>query len=147
MDKFSSPEQLNDYVKVANASVWMILLSIIILLIGICVWGVFGRLDTTLTVPAVSKGGITVCYVSEAEAGNIEAGMPVMIGNNEYQVSKVSSSPVQVTEDFEAYALHIGNLTMGEWVYEIEISKTLSDGVYEAKIITERIAPMSFLLN
>ena len=48
MDKISSPEQMNDYIRVANPSVWMILAAIIVLLIGVCVWGMYGQLDTKL---------------------------------------------------------------------------------------------------
>ena len=33
MDKISSPEQLNDYVRVSNPGIWMILFAVIILLI------------------------------------------------------------------------------------------------------------------
>lgn len=55
VDKMSSPEQLNDYVKVTNPGVWMALAAIAVLLIGICVWGVFGKLETKLTVAATPK--------------------------------------------------------------------------------------------
>ena len=46
IDRMSSPEQLNDYIKVTNPGVWMALAAIVILLIGVCVWGVFGKLVT-----------------------------------------------------------------------------------------------------
>lgn len=37
VDKLSSPEQLNDYIKVTSPSVWIFLSAIIVLLIGVCV--------------------------------------------------------------------------------------------------------------
>ncbi len=37
IERVSSPEQLNDYIKVSNPGVWMILAAIIALLIGVCV--------------------------------------------------------------------------------------------------------------
>lgn len=46
LDRISSPEQLNDYIRVANPGIWMILAAVIILLAGVCVWGIFGHLDT-----------------------------------------------------------------------------------------------------
>ena len=46
LDKVSSPEQLNDYIRVANPSLWLVLGAVIVLLIGVCVWGVLGRMDT-----------------------------------------------------------------------------------------------------
>ena len=44
MDRVSSPEQLNDYIKVSNPTVWMILIAIIMFMLGVCAWGYFGRL-------------------------------------------------------------------------------------------------------
>ena len=39
VDKVSSPEQLNEYIRVANPGVWMVLAAIVILLAGVVVWG------------------------------------------------------------------------------------------------------------
>ena len=68
IDRMSSPEQLNDYIKVTNPGVWMALAAIVILLIGVCVWGVFGKLETKLPVAAVSQDGQTVLYVKENDS-------------------------------------------------------------------------------
>ena len=37
VDKVSSPEQLNEYIRVANPGVWMVLAAIVILLAGVVV--------------------------------------------------------------------------------------------------------------
>lgn len=42
MEKVSSPEQLNDYLRVSTPAVWIILAAILILLVGFIVWAVFG---------------------------------------------------------------------------------------------------------
>lgn len=34
VDRVSSPEQLNEYIRVSNPGVWMILAAIIVLLVG-----------------------------------------------------------------------------------------------------------------
>lgn len=60
LDKITSPEQMGDYIRVSNPSVWMILAAIIVLLIGVCVWGVFGRLDTTLQTGGSARR--TACF-------------------------------------------------------------------------------------
>ena len=65
VDKMSSPEQLNDYIKVTSPGIWMVLAAIAILLAGVCVWGIFGKLETKLTVAAESRAGQTVLYVKE----------------------------------------------------------------------------------
>lgn len=145
MERVSSPEQLDDYIKVSNPGVWMILACVIILLAGMCVWGILGRMDTTVLATAISKNGETVCYVKEDSVAGMESGMTVRIGEDEYKIVKVATSPIQIDEDFEAYALHVGSLQLGEWVYEIVLDAELEDGIYEAEIVTESIAPMSFL--
>ncbi len=43
MDRISSPESLNDYIRVTSPSVWIVLLAILVLLAGILAWGIFGK--------------------------------------------------------------------------------------------------------
>lgn len=43
MSRVSSPEQLNDYIKVTTPSVWVVLIAIVVLLAGMLVWSIFGR--------------------------------------------------------------------------------------------------------
>lgn len=47
MERVSSPEQLNDYLKVTTPSVWLVLLALVILLAGILAWSVFGTVEAT----------------------------------------------------------------------------------------------------
>ena len=46
MDKVSSPESLNDYIKVTTPSVWLVLIALVVLLLGILAWSIFGRVET-----------------------------------------------------------------------------------------------------
>ena len=85
LERVSSPEQLNDYIRVTNPSVWMALAAVIFLLVGICVWGVFGRVDTVLTVGAITHGERTVCYVKEADMDSISSDLKVQIGEEVYK--------------------------------------------------------------
>lgn len=47
IEKHSSPEQLNDYIRVTKPSVWIVLLAVIILLVGIMIWSLFGTVEVT----------------------------------------------------------------------------------------------------
>lgn len=42
IQKVSSPEELNDYMRVTSPSVWVILISVIIILSGFVFWGITG---------------------------------------------------------------------------------------------------------
>ena len=43
ISRVSSPEQLNDYIRVTTPSVWIVLLAIVLLLVGMLAWTVLGR--------------------------------------------------------------------------------------------------------
>ena len=45
MDRVSSPEQLNDYIRVTSPGVWLFLIALLLLLAGFIIWAAFGRLD------------------------------------------------------------------------------------------------------
>lgn len=149
LDRVSNPEQLNDYIRVTNPGVWMILSAVILLLAGVCVWSIFGRLDTTITVGAVTENNQTVCYVKEAEIQKLESGMQVWIGEKAYQIDKISQQPIRVDDTFAEYLLHVGDLSEGEWVYIAELDDIHDENgmIVEAEIVIESIAPMSFVLN
>lgn len=147
MERVSSPEQLNDYIKVTNPGLWIILAAVVILLVGFIVWGTAGTLETKLTVAAVSDSGKVTCYVKEADFDSISAADAVRIGGSEYAVSYICDLPIAVDDSFTAYALRLGDLTAGEWVYQVTVSADLPDGAYEAAIITDRVSPVSFLFN
>ena len=45
VEKVQSPEQLNDYIRVATPSAWLALAACVLLLIGFLVWSVFGTVE------------------------------------------------------------------------------------------------------
>ena len=149
IDRISNPEQLNDYIRVTNPGVWMIMCAVILLLVGICVWGVFGRLDTTVTVAAATEENRSVCYVKEADAQRVDTGMEVRIGEERYRITHISQQPIQVDDAFATYLLHVGALAEGEWVYIAELDNMHGEdgNIAEAEIVIESIAPISFVLN
>ena len=44
-NRVSSPEQLNDYIRVSSPSVWIVLGIVIALLLAAIVWGLFGTVN------------------------------------------------------------------------------------------------------
>ena len=147
VDRVSSPEQLDEYIRVANPGVWMVLAAIVILLAGVIVWGCVGHLDTTLSTAVVCESGESVIYVKEADIEKIEVGMIVRVGEEEYAVSEISAAPLRVDGTMPEYAAHLCEFTTGEWVYAVKISGELADGVHKAEIVIESISPISFILN
>lgn len=147
MEQVSSPEQLNEYIRVSNPGVWMVLAAIIILLVGICVWGFVWHLDTTLTTVAIGEKGEMTVYVKESDVASVEPGMEVRIDNAEYTVSEIAPEPMTVDDDFTDYAIHVGQLVKGEWVYPVKVSGESSEGVHNAEIVIDSVSPISFIMN
>lgn len=147
MDKISSPEQLHDYVKVANPGIWMAISAIVILLAGVVVWGFIGKIDTTMASAIVTDGGNSVMYIGESDVEKLEIGMKVRSENKEYSITAIAEEPIKVDSSITDYAIHASGLTLGEWVYEVSIDGEHSDGVNKADIVIESISPISFILN
>ena len=149
VERVASPDQLNDYIHVSNPSAWIVLAAFTILLIGVCIWGIFGTLDTTLSVVAVKDEGGVVCYVKEADYEKIEIGMMVKIGDEELAITGIEKTPVPVDESISDYAKHVGALTDGEWIYYVYVDcpAELEGNVLPAKIVIERINPFYFVTN
>ena len=147
VDRVSSPEQLNEYIRVANPGVWMVLAAIVILLAGVVVWGFIGHLDTTLNTAVVCENGEAVIYVKEADVEKVKVGMTVRVGENEYAISEIPTEPVRVDGTISEYAIHASGLTVGEWVFALKVTGDFTDGVQKAEIVIESISPISFILN
>ena len=47
LDKVSSPEHLNDYIRVTTPSVWLVLAALVVLLVGMLAWSIFGTVEAT----------------------------------------------------------------------------------------------------
>ena len=45
LQRMASPEQLDDYIRVTTPSVWLILLALIVLLVGLLAYCIFGTID------------------------------------------------------------------------------------------------------
>ena len=127
MERISSPEQLTDYLRVTNPGIWLILSAVGFLLAGLLVWSAVGTLETTVDARAVIRDNTARIVTVGTDSTGISAGMPLRLASQEFIISSV---------DVDEY---------GRTVAHTEIS--LPDGSYDAKIVTERIHPISFLLE
>lgn len=148
IDRISSPEQLNDYIRVSNPGVWMVLSAVIVLLAGVCVWGIFGHLESKVDTAGICENGVFTCYVTEEKQGQIKPGMAVNVDGASLVVSGISAKPAAVSAGMDAYLMYLGGFTEGEWLYEVTAKAgALADGSYKAEIVTESVSPMSFIMN
>lgn len=152
MERVSSPEQLNDYIRVTNPSVYLLLGAVIIFLICVCIWCVTGTLDITVEAKGYSDGKKLYCYLDDEEIQYVQAGMEVQTEDGKGRVEKVGEVP----EDFQNMVQRLGGENMVHalripdeaWWYLVTISKEkLSVGIADVSIVTERISPAAFIFN
>ena len=127
IDRISSPDQLQDYMRVTNPGVWMVLAAVIVLLAGMFVATVFGRLESTYTARAKIQDGKAVLLIEGEAADEVDEGMTLRIKNEQAKIEDV----YWVTQDAV------------EAVARID----LPDGNYDAEVVMEVISPISFLTN
>lgn len=148
IDRISSPEQLNEYIRVANPGVWLILAAVAALLIGVVIWGVFGTVETTIKTGAVVNNDTAICYVSAEDASRLEPGMSVTAEEHVGSVKSISAAPVQIGDDFGDYILYLTGFVSGDFCYAVEVELPgMTDGVYAAVITVDSTHPISFVIH
>ncbi len=155
MEKISSPEQLNTYIKVSNAGVWLMISAMIIFLIGVLIWGIFGRIETYQKAVANVSGGKVEIYVpyNAFENQKVPETLRFDINNTAFSIElgDQAQEPVELTEDEEAkidsLASYLGEFQTGDWLYVLKGSIDYPDGVYECQVVTQEYAPISFVTN
>ena len=85
--RVTSPEQLNEYIRVATPGIWFILIAILLALAGMFVWIVFGKIDATLTTAGIAQNGSLTCYVPENKHAEVNVGDMVKVNEKTYQIA------------------------------------------------------------
>jgi len=148
IDRVNSPEQLNDYIRVANPSVWILLASIVFLLIGVVIWGVFGTVETKVDTTVVVQNGNAVAFVSSDNLSSLNEGMIVRVDGVEGTIESINKIPVEITKNFSSYFLYLSGLQVGDFVYEVNVSLTgVEDGIYSSSIVVNSINPIYFVIH
>ncbi len=158
LDSISSPDQLNDYIKVSNPSVWLVLAALFILIAAVSVWGFIGSLPTTIQTQGVASGGNVWCYVEIEDAEKIDVGQTVFVtesGGNELagQVSGVEELPmstVEIASELKSDYL-VETLSGGDFAVKVIVALDNADladlTLLDVSIVTESVRPIDFLLK
>ncbi len=159
LDRISSPDQLNDYIKVSNPSIWVVLTALFIFLAVVFAWGFTGSMPTSITLSGVAEAGEALCYLDVTDAGRVKAGQAVKIQlpNQEAAgsgvVKSVASTPLSASEiSEELNSDYLSQALAGEG-FGVKVvvsldSKDIADGtLLNLNIITDEVRPIDFLLK
>lgn len=150
VERVTSPEQLNDYIRVTSPGVYLTLGAVLVFLLCLCVWAAAGTLDITVEAKGLADGKVVYCYLDEENIQYVQAGMDVRVGEGEGTVKSVSEIP----DNYAAMAERLGGENMvhalhirdGEWWYLVEVSQeTPSEGLTDVSIVVDRTSPLSYI--
>jgi len=119
IDRISSPEELNNYLRVTTPGVWAILVAII--------WSSVGVLETKADAKIEIKDSVMTVTVTGAKTDKIKNGMIVVVDESESVLEKV---------EIDEYGRAVG-----------EAVTNLADGKYNGEVIIERVHPIKFLIK
>lgn len=129
LDKMRSPENLNEYIKVASPSVWLVLVGVLVLLLGTFLWASIGNVNSIIETEILVENGQGICHVPVKDCPELSESMPVYIGDTQGSITGIS----QEAHDAD--------------VYDVYVSIAKPDGAYAAGIVTQSYAPISFIFN
>ena len=128
LEQISSPEQLNDYLRVTNPSVWLVLIAIILLLAGVLVWSTAANINSYATGTAqVTNGNMVVVFDDDKAASKVKPGMEIELGDARAKVSSVGTDA-----DGHLFA---------------SADTTLADGAYTARVLYRTTQVLELLFN
>ena len=128
MESISSPEQLTDYLRVTSPAVWIVMAAIILLLVGMLIWGSTAYIDSFAAGTAQVRDGSMIVLFDDAElARNVEAGMSVTVGETSSVIRSVGS-----TDGGVLFA---------------EAETTLADGSYPAQVVFRQTQVLRLLFR
>ena len=148
LEAVESPEALNDYLRVTSPGIWMVLGAVILVLTGIILWSVFGRVSTTVKMAVYSSGSETVCYVPYDVLEKVVKTGSVAVDGEEYSLETGTDIRMStVTEEMSPFLRVAGNLKTGDVIVEAPLAASLPEGVYTGTAVTETLQPISLLLQ
>ncbi|MDO4798393.1 MAG: hypothetical protein Q4A01_10305 [Coriobacteriales bacterium] len=150
-DKLSDPDDLDEYLKVTKPSAWLMLLSVVMLLVGLLAWAIFGSFNTSLPATAVRLNNSVVCFLSQAEASKVHVGDQVAVGGEHTEVLSIDQVPMSVAEAREMLGNDylVEELMPGKWGTKVTMADTpkLASGIpLGAKITIDHVAPITLFV-
>lgn len=137
LQRVASVEPLDEYARLTNPSISIIILAAIILAFGAIVWSVYGQVAPSLNFSTVADNGAITCFIPIESIDDIKEGMQLEIEGEYYRVEEIASTPTRVDNERGSYFLEVGRLNAGDWVFEVTLAGSLPNGVYQAELALE----------
>ncbi len=148
--KLTSPDQLNNYIRVTSSGIWIVLAAILVLIAGLFMWLFTGQLEISLHTPIFTIGPNSYAFIPLDELQGITPGSSARIGSSTGKVTALSSEPMTISEIDAVIgrnnAAMLDNSSRSLWKVSMNIPGAL-DGVSRGVIVIATVRPITFLLR
>ena len=143
------PGDLNQYIHLTTGSIWLVLGAFLVFVIGMVVWGFFGRLTVSVQAVAVSQESSIMLYIPEDQVSRIKQDSELVINDSTAAIGEIRENAYteKASDALDEYQRSLADLTEDQKVLVINRTMAVPDGSYSASIILERIKPFSFLFG
>lgn len=152
-ERITSPEQLNEYIRVTSYGAWIILSSILVFLAGFFIWIFTGQLEVSFPSYVYTEGKSSSAFLPVEQASKLKNGMTVRLTENGSSGTVVSVSEKslsfsdisQLIGENNALVMNINDRTrfMKTDLQFTDPPAKISGAVF----ILDKVKPVSFLLK
>lgn len=165
LEKISSPDKLDSYLKVSHISMWILLIALLIVLVGTIIWCFYGSIATTVSYYGIISDNCAFCFVPPDDVYNLKQGMSVKISLQyvKYEIrtmtgniKKISSKPVEISKELVKYdSLWLNDKISSNWIRTVTIDLDMGESEFVAEqnhlcvadIIINEVRPIDILFG
>lgn len=130
LERISSPEHLNEYVKITNPGIWAVLFGLFALLIAVAIWAYAGNIPETVQLTGVA-------FAQEGEEEKVYCFVPMGVSKRLSDGMKVQVSPDYAPREEYGYIFGMVESIGERPVTEEEIEQTFGNIQYVQGLITQ----------
>ena len=154
IDRISSPDQLDMYIKASGPRMWVLLTAIVLFLVGAIVWAAVGSIEVKLSVGAWVSGDSAYVFVSEQDYDRLTDGMFLRSEERESTACWErlgpfdASSELPLSPEVGAYCRHASGLDEDSWYYILVFGAgSMQPGMYKTTLVLEQISHITYIIN
>jgi len=148
VESVQSPEVLDSYLRMTTPGVWIFLAAVACLLAGVIVWSVFGTIEAKVKVAVCSEEGNAYCVVPYSSYEGVAKAGVVEVDGKTYALEPADYLQAVVGETTDPRLLVVSGLKSGDFIVYIALKELPpKEGVYSGTVVTEKIKPISLLLQ
>lgn len=157
LNRISSPDQLNGYIRTSGSGVWFALGAILLVLVGIIVWGFTGSFEITLEATGGTHDGNSACFIHASERDLIQEGMQVRYLSRDKTralgiITSISDQPMSYIDACNAYSVGLATrmgFTPNAELYKVNllINTERKDEIATIRIVRDTVRPSSLLFG